>query len=444
MQPATDAQHEVWPSNFDRLGAKYVPPTRKEETQHERDAALLTELLAKVSDSVSTFRPSPSLAFGLGGAGGAGSAGSVAAFPEATSTTSLQQLARSASELFAEPKAEPSPISPDGEEVDMVISGGGLKGYFVIGARAVLETQFERRNLKIRRYAGCSAGSWAAMFMATGVSNADWLKTYTNTRHAIQAGDSSRILEAYRDQILPWLSSRLPADAWKRCCGRCFISITVLDRFGMLPRNVMISEYTSNEDLVNACFASSCIPFVVEAGLGPRFRGLRVVDGGFTNNVPCFRDGLRRQMVVCLENVQYDVRSMVLPRDPCIEALALNGALMMARFLEGRECGDAIQWGRAGGGVGILHELLPAPLAAFFANRRFPGLTATATAAVLATLALRLSRTRVGGRMLKRRLVLALGLAVLYLRRDATKEARGAAATSLSASQSVACLKRMM
>ena len=182
------------------------------------------------------------------------------------------------------------------------------------------------------------------MFMASGVSTADWLKTYTFTRAAFDSGDSSKVLEAYREQIMPWLQHSLPKDAFLRCRGRCFISISVLDRYGFLPRNIMVSDFTSNDDLVNACFASSCIPFLLETGLGPRFRGMRVVDGGLTNNTPCFTDGKRRQIVLRLEHVPYDWRAFMMPCDPCIEALALNGALMMARFLEGRDCGMAISW----------------------------------------------------------------------------------------------------
>jgi predicted acylesterase/phospholipase RssA len=254
-------------SNFRELGEKYVQPSQASEAHHERDSALLCTLLAKVNESVCSFRPSPSLA----------------------------NLDHSAT-----------------EEIDVVVSGGGLKGYFLIGARSVLETQLSLRNLKIARVAGASAGAWSAMFIAVGISTADWMKTYTFTRAAVESGDSSRVLEAYREQILPWLFEKLPPDAYLRCNGRCFISITVLDK-GYLPHNVIISEFTSNEDLVNACFASSCIPFVVERGFGPRFRGQRVVDGGLTNNTPCFTDGERRQIVFRLDHVPYDWRAIALP-----------------------------------------------------------------------------------------------------------------------------------
>lgn len=54
----------------------------------------------------------------------------------------------------------------------------------------------------------------------------------------------------------------LPEDAYKRCCGRLFISISIVTLFGL--KNRIISEYTSNDDLFEACCASSTIPFITE------------------------------------------------------------------------------------------------------------------------------------------------------------------------------------
>ena len=66
-------------------------------------------------------------------------------------------------------------------EIDIVVSGGALRGYFLLGARHAIE---DRGDLEVRRYSGTSAGAWAAMLMATGVSSGDWLRTYTLTQAA--------------------------------------------------------------------------------------------------------------------------------------------------------------------------------------------------------------------------------------------------------------------
>ena len=97
-------------------------------------------------------------------------------------------------------------------EIDVTISGGGLKGYYLLGARHVLES---RPDLVVKRYSGTSAGAWTAMFMATELSSADWLATYTLTAEAARRAEEQgraapRLMEAYREEVWPWLKTVLP------------------------------------------------------------------------------------------------------------------------------------------------------------------------------------------------------------------------------------------
>lgn len=82
-----------------------------------------------------------------------------------------------------------------------------------------------------------------------------------------------------------------------------FISITVVTSFGL--KNLIVSEYYSNEDLIEACLASSTIPYITERKMYRTFRGMKVVDGGLTNNTPVFRDGTRRQLIFRLSQVYF-------------------------------------------------------------------------------------------------------------------------------------------
>lgn len=72
-------------------------------------------------------------------------------------------------------------------------------------------------------------------------------------------------------------------------------------------KNMIISEFFSNEDLFQACLASSTIPYITERGACRTFRGMSVIDGGLTNNTPVFRDGTRRQLVFRLSQVCFFV-----------------------------------------------------------------------------------------------------------------------------------------
>ena len=159
------------------------------------------------------------------------------------------------------PKAAGRVLTPP-IAVDVVVSGGALRGYFMLGARHAIES---RADLAVQRYSGTSAGAWTAMFMATDLSSADWLRTYTLTaavaRKAATRGRAApALMEAYRENLWPWLQTVLPADAHERCSGRLFVTITTLDQRGL--QKLTVSQFDSNQDLFEACAASSCVPMV--------------------------------------------------------------------------------------------------------------------------------------------------------------------------------------
>lgn len=94
----------------------------------------------------------------------------------------------------------------------------------------------------------------------------------------------------------------IPENAYQLCTGRLFISITVITATGL--KNMMISEFHSNAELLEACCASSTIPYITERNWCRYFRGSPVMDGGLTNNTPIFQDRLRRQLVFTLSMVR--------------------------------------------------------------------------------------------------------------------------------------------
>ena len=226
-----------------------------------------------------------------------------------------------------------------GEEevsIDVVLSGGALKGYFMVGASNILLKELAKRKMSIARIGGASAGSWAGMFILCGLSPESWIETYF--ANSIRPG--STLLEAYKE-MWPYIQKLLPHDAYKICSGRLFISLTKVSWRGL--ENVIISEFTSNDDLFNCCCASSTIPYMSVPQWFWYFRGERYLDGGLTNNIPVFPDGERRQLVFRLYEVEYPWRQMLSPVDTCIETLVLRGAILMSRFLQG-EPTDSITW----------------------------------------------------------------------------------------------------
>jgi hypothetical protein len=94
---------------------------------------LTIKLIDQISSSVEVFKPS----------------------------ASLYALAQAAQEELT-PK---SSAAKEPTEIDLVVSGGGLKGYFACGAYAVLQQHLIQNNIKIARVSGSSAGAWSALFI---------------------------------------------------------------------------------------------------------------------------------------------------------------------------------------------------------------------------------------------------------------------------------------
>ncbi|XP_025781846.1 patatin-like phospholipase domain-containing protein 1 [Puma concolor] len=74
----------------------------------------------------------------------------------------------------------------------------------------------------------------------------------------------------------------LPEDSYKAATGKLHVSLT---RFTD-GESVVVSEYTSKEELIEALYCSCFVP--VYCGLiPPTYRGVRYIDGGFTGMQPC-------------------------------------------------------------------------------------------------------------------------------------------------------------
>lgn len=92
-------------------------------------------------------------------------------------------------------RSEPPP--PPAAEIDLVISGGGFKGYFMCGAAHVLTKELAKRNMRINRIGGTSAGAWAGLFICCGFTASHWMETY----FACKDRPQGTIHEVYTDLV---------------------------------------------------------------------------------------------------------------------------------------------------------------------------------------------------------------------------------------------------
>ena len=131
---------------------------------------LIESMLDTIADSISTFRPSKSLAF-------ISLQQDQIIRPDLTDQDEIGSESDDSSSRYGTIATVPASSSA-AAEIDLVISGGGFKGYFMCGAAHVLTKELAKRNMKINRIAGTSAGAWAGLFICCGFTASHWMKTY--------------------------------------------------------------------------------------------------------------------------------------------------------------------------------------------------------------------------------------------------------------------------
>ncbi len=132
----------------------------------------------------------------------------------------------------------------------------------------------------ITSFAGASAGAGLGVLLAQG-SDAEEiasvaieiLKPYAHKN--ILTNPS--IIHNFADEFLKHF---ITDSTLHKINGRVFISITALKPF----KNLVINQFYDKKDLSKAIRSSCHIPSVRKRSVG--FRGMRCVDGGFTNNGP--------------------------------------------------------------------------------------------------------------------------------------------------------------
>lgn len=114
--------------------------------------------------------------------------------------------------------------------------------------------------------------------------------------------------------LLEGLQKHLPLDAHKRVNGRLHISLTrVYD-----GKNVIVSQFTSREDVLQALLCACFIPGF-SGILPPRFRGVRYMDGAFSDNLPVLDENTVTVSPFCGE-------SDICPRDQSSQLFHVNWA----------------------------------------------------------------------------------------------------------------------
>ncbi|BFG02936.1 1-acylglycerol-3-phosphate O-acyltransferase Pnpla3 [Drosophila madeirensis] len=198
------------------------------------------------------------------------------------------------------------------QRMNLSFAGCGFLGIYHVGVAVCLKKHAPQ--LLLERIAGASAGALAACCLLCDLPietmAADFLRVVGEVRrHPLGPFSPSFNLQRC---LLEGMQRELPEDAHERVSGRLHISLTrVRDRC-----NVLMSEFGSRQELLQALLCSCFIPGL--SGLmPPQVRGVRYMDGAFSNNLPLLDEHTVTVSPFCGE-------SDICPRDRSSHLFHLN------------------------------------------------------------------------------------------------------------------------
>ncbi|XP_013055799.2 omega-hydroxyceramide transacylase [Anser cygnoides] len=174
-------------------------------------------------------------------------------------------------------------LRASGTPFSLSFSGSGFLALYQVGVvQSLLELAPELLKSACKVY-GSSAGSLIAAAVVCGISLDDlkefFFATAKEARKTILGPLSPKC--SLLANIRAVLQRRLPEDSYQVASGRLHISLTrVVD-----GQNVMVSEFSSKEELIQALICSCFLPIYC-GFIPPSYRGVRYVDGGFTGLQP--------------------------------------------------------------------------------------------------------------------------------------------------------------
>lgn len=176
--------------------------------------------------------------------------------------------------------------------MNLSFAGCGFLGVYHLGACAALIRHGAELLRRVEYYGGASAGALVAAALVVRGHDPNTIQECNKFVHNIAADVGRRrlgVLTPGVSLIAPverFLRELMPDDAYRLASGRLFISLTSVQG----KKNKLVSDFDSNEHLVQCLMASSYIPFITgsrQVSIG----GMNYMDGGMSDNLPLLQTG---------------------------------------------------------------------------------------------------------------------------------------------------------
>lgn len=222
-------------------------------------------------------------------------------------------------------------------EIDVIISVGGFYGFYVIGVSKILKKLEKQNKIIIKRYSGSSVGSICSVLLACSVDPELIINLYEKLFHNNFVIKSSSYFDLLREELL----SIIPENAYRICTNKVYITATQVTFYGL--KHIIFSKYFSNEDLIDACMASSNMPLFISPYILYKYRNCYFIDGYFSSVLPILSNK-PNQLLIKLYRINYYSSYVYLPSDHSIEGLIVKGAIEADKFFNNDYHGNVLCW----------------------------------------------------------------------------------------------------
>ncbi|EDV29289.1 uncharacterized protein TRIADDRAFT_18188 [Trichoplax adhaerens] len=248
--------------------------------------------------------------------------------------------------------------------MNLSLAGCGFLGLYHLGVVSCLKEHAPQFVNSLRSVSGASAGALSGLVLLVDCP----LGLITNEMMKVVKSIRSSSLGPYNPKfnitktLSALLASFAPDNVHEIVSGRLFISLTRLSDM----QNVMISEFHSKNDLIEALCTSSFVP--IWSGMTPIiYRGEHYIDGGFSDNQPqpfgqntilvspfygesdiCPNDNSMSFHQFCCNNTNIQVslsniyrlsRALFPPEPRVLRSMCQQGYLDALRFLQNKMAG---------------------------------------------------------------------------------------------------------
>ena len=219
---------------------------------------------------------------------------------------------------------------------DLILSGGGLKGFYHVGMCKILQEYEKNNEIKIRYIIGTSTGALTAVIYACNLDYNSWIESYYTIKKYINQSDLHRI-------VINILRDKLPENAYQLCNGKVKISLSRITIFGFYEE--MIDTFHSNEHLLKVLSGAIKVPYVTSNTFWPeKINNNYYYDAYFVRMTPIIYNNDLPQLLIKTHLINYSNRLSLNPNDSFIELLSLRGLYESKKFLMNNNKNRSIKW----------------------------------------------------------------------------------------------------